>query len=365
MEIKPLTPRLTVEVQPTYKVEQTIINHGYTPTDAELTLTGSANALFYQNNNAWILQQFGDRLTFADLTYADKMLYATSDIVPSNFVLTFGANKDVIFLNGFAAFATRNTLPTIKWPEIEHNVNCQDDAFSYLDNIRDLPDDYFSEKSLIVNDGYAGNWNHCYSLRHIPASYFAAIQRGRNGERSYFAQWMGTFSSSYWLDELTGVPVDYTNNYTSNKFNFDGGLSHLKDYIFATDNGQPYTAKWKNQTMRLNYKTGYWNPDLPLYYYNSGVTADKEVSDDATYQALKDNPDWYTLDKSYSRYNHDSALRTINSLPDCSAYVASGGTNTIIFEAEAGSKTDGGACGALTAEEIAIASAKGWTVSFV
>lgn len=362
VKIKPLTPSMTVEVQPTYKVEQTIINQGYTPTNEELTIDRSASSFFYKDNNAWILQQFGDRLTFS-VVYAEKMLYSTTDKISSDFVLTFKPSADVIFIGGFAAFSIRTNLPTIKWPEVEHSINCQDDAFSYLDNVRELPDDYFGDKGTINNDGYSGNWNHCYSLRHIPTSYFAAMQRGRNGTNRY-AQWMGTFAASYWLDELVGVPVDYTNNYTSNKFNFSGGLSHLKDYIFATDNGQPYTAKWKNQTMRLNAKVGYWDASLPLYFYNSGITADKEVSDATTYSALKNDPDWFTLDKSYSRYNHDSALRTIENLPDCSAYVASGGTNTLIFEAEAGANTDGGACGALTAEEIAIASAKGWTISF-
>ena len=352
-----------MEVQPTYKVEQKIYNIGYTPTDEELTFRYKVNSLFIRDNNAWIAQQWGDRLKFVDLSRAEEMLYTSSDKVPSNFVLEFGANNTSIFINDFTSFSSRNTLPTIKWPEVEYSLICSN-AFTYMDNIRELPDDYFGDKGSIVNDGYTGNWNHCYSLRHIPSSYFAAMQRGRNNDNKY-AQWMGTFADSFWLDELTGVPVDYKNNYTSNSFNFSGGLSHLKDYIFATDNGQPYTAKWKYQTIDLHYKTGYWDRNLPLNYYNSGITADKEVSDDATYQALKDNPDWFTLNKSFSRYNHDSALRTINSLPDCSAYVASGGTNTIIFEAEAGSKTDGGACGALTAEEIAIASAKGWTVSFV
>lgn len=357
------TGHIKVEVQPTYKVEQTIINQGYTPTDAELTIDTSASSFFYEDNNAWILQQFGGRLTFNRLVYAEKMLYSTTDKVSSDFTLTFKPSADTIFIDGFAAYSTRTNLPTIKWPEVRHFISCQDDAFAHLDNVRELSDDYFGDKGLIVNDGYTGNWSHCYSLRHVPSSYFAAVQRGRNDNK--YAQWMGTFVASYWLDELVGVPVDYTNNFTSNKFHFDSGLSHLKDYIFATDNGQPYTAKWKYQTINMSNKTGYWDANTPLNYYNSGITADKEVSDDATYNALKNNPDWYTLDKSYSRYNHDSALRTINSLPDCSAYVASGGTNTIIFEAEAGSKTDGGACGALIAEEIAIASAKGWTISFV
>lgn len=358
------TGHIQVEVQPTYKVEQTIVNQGYTPTDDELTFRHKVNALFCVDNNAWIAQQWGDRLKFVDLIYAEEMLWQSSDKVPSNFVLEFGANQIYVFIGDFAAYSTRTSLPTIKWPDVEHTINCSG-AFTMMENIRALPDDYFGDKSLIYNEGYTGNWYNCCSLRHVPTSYFAAMQRGKNSEQSTYAHSMGSFANSYWLDELTGVPVDYKNDYTSNEFHFGGGLSHLKDYIFATDNGQPYAAKWKKQTIDLSRKTGYWDANSPLNYYNSGITADKEVSDDATYQALKNNPDWYTLDKSYSRYNHDSALRTINSLPDCSAYVASGGTNTIIFEAEAGSKTDGGACGALTAEEIAIASAKGWTVSFV
>lgn len=358
------TGHMTVNVQPTYKVEQKVYNIGYTPTDEELTFRYKVNTLFICDNNAWIAQQWGDKLKFVDLNNANEMLYQSSDKVPSNFVLEFPSNKTYVSIGDFAAYSTRTSLPTIKWPNVEHTLNCAG-AFMTMDNIRELPDNYFGEKSLIVNDGYTGNWYECHSLRHVPTSYFAAMQRGRNGESNHYAQWMGAFTNSYWLDELIGVPVDYTNDYTSNYFNFAGGLSHLKDYIFATDNGQPYTAKWKYQTIDLHYKTGYWDRNKPLNYYNSGITADKEVSDDATYNALKDNPDWFTLDKNYSRYNHDSALRTINSLPDCSAYVASGGTNTIIFEAEAGSKTDGGACGALTAEEIAIAAAKGWTISFV
>jgi hypothetical protein len=122
---------------------------------------------------------------------------------------------------------------------------------------------------------------------------------------------------------------------------------------------------WTKQTIDLSYRVGYIEKNS--YYlsyllnYNSGITADKEVKDDATYQALKNDPDWFTKDLAYSRYNHDSAVNTINSLPDCSAK----GGNTIKFKGAAGSKTDGGAINTLTAEEIAVATAKGWTVSLV
>jgi hypothetical protein len=104
------------------------------------------------------------------------------------------------------------------------------------------------------------------------------------------------------------------------------------------------------------------------YLYNSGITIDKCIYDDATYQALKNDPDNYVCGYStenphhYSRYDKASAIRTINSLPDVSG---SGGTNTIKFKGEAGLKTDNGAINTMTPEEIAVATAKGWTVSFV
>ena len=66
-----------------------------------------------------------------------------------------------------------------------------------------------------------------------------------------------------------------------------------------------------------------------------------------------------------SVYNHNSAVETINSLPDTSAFLAEvGGTNTITFYSDQGANTEGGAIGNLTAEEIAVAAAKGWTVAF-
>ena len=146
-------------------------------------------------------------------------------------------------------------------------------------------------------------------------------------------------------------------------------ISIFKDIIFdCNENGSPKAITVTKQTINLadNNYIGYSSNKTRILGYNSGITADKQVTDDATYQALKDDPDWWTTDIAYSRYNHDSAVRTINSLPDTSAYLASaGGTNTIKFKGAAGSKTDGGAINTLTEEEIAVATAKGWTVTLV
>ena len=123
-----------------------------------------------------------------------------------------------------------------------------------------------------------------------------------------------------------------------------------------------------NFILNLSSYVGWQSAGVREYEYSSGITRDKKVSDNESYQRLKDDPDWFTSDKNYSRYNHDSAVNTINSLPDTSAYLAEDGsriTNTIKFNGEAGSLTDGGAINTLTDSEIAIAASKGWTVAFV
>ena len=166
------------------------------------------------------------------------------------------------------------------------------------------------------------------------------------------------------LDEVIDLPVNYRDKgITSNLFNYTFySCNRLKNMTFAVqEDGTPYTAKWKSQVIDLSSVIGYAATGGVICDTNSGITEDKEVKDDATYQALKNDPDWFTCNVAYSRYNHDSAVATINSLPDTSAY----GTNTIKFTGASGELTDGGAINTLTEEEIAVATAKGWTVTFV
>lgn len=66
------------------------------------------------------------------------------------------------------------------------------------------------------------------------------------------------------------------------------------------------------------------------------------------------------MSPNYSLYNHDSAVETINSLPDCSGCAA----QTIKFRGSAGSAYNK-AINTLTDEEIAVATAKNWTVALV
>jgi hypothetical protein len=144
----------------------------------------------------------------------------------------------------------------------------------------------------------------------------------------------------------------------------------LKEVIFATqEDGTPYTVNWKNQVIDLSEEVGYENHTGAYFkttHYNAGIspTPLTRVGSATDYQELKNHPDWWTGDGSYGRYNRTSAVNTINSLPDTSAYLASaGGTNTIKFD-RTGSNTDGGNIYDLTEAEIAVAAAKGWTITF-
>ena len=185
-------------------------------------------------------------------------------------------------------------------------------------------------------------------------------------------QFMNNFTNMYCLDEIKNVKIwiknssgeYFTNNYvcfnngnyTSNG-NF-GNLQRIKDFVYYTENNVPIKVKLLTNisiTTKDNY--GYGN-NIKSYYDK----LDKEVTDDETYQALKNDPDWFTTNLYYSRYNHDSAVNTINSLPDVSgsSFIAN-----FQFNGNSGLKTDGGAINTLTPEEIAVATTKGWTIGLV
>ena len=246
-------------------------------------------------------------------------------------------------------------------------ISATDRLFYRCYYIREIPESFYNtwNWSYINNltSGYNGSqiemFYGMYSLRELPITMLENGNPVVNYSYSIYYRFVNT---CYSLNEIINLPFPHYNvSWTSNAFNvsFDK-CSRLKNMTFKLqEDGTPYIMKWKNQVINLSVEVGYLTNSTYVLNYNSGITVDKEVKDDATYQALKDDPDWFSKDINYSRYNHDSAVRTINSLPDTSAY----GTNTIKFKGASGALTDGGAINTLTEEEIAVATAKGWTVS--
>ena len=237
--------------------------------------------------------------------------------------------------------------------------------------LKEIPEDYFDNIDwsffTAMTSGYQGNMYYmfagCNGLRYIPVHKLKSNPKVTN----LYAYFYNGFADCYCLDELVDLSLPFTAAWTSNAFYESFNKCHrLKRLTFALNEGQPYVMDWKSQTIELTTGFGFSNNEKHIINDYSNITADKEVKDDATYQALKNDKDWFTCKIEYSRYNHDSAVETINSLPDTSAYLAAnGGTNTIKFKGAAGSATDGGAINTLTEAEIAVAAAKGWTVSLV
>lgn len=318
------------------------------------------------------IEKFGNTISTSNITSCNGMFYnSTLEKIPFNLKLGKTTNN---YINLSSLFSSAKKLKEIPALNLMTSVNSLYYLFSNCYNLRNLPDNFgadFDWSYMHNKDQYANLsmvFNNCYSLRSIPESFLNNIW-GLSNNLGY-SFFYGSFSNCFSLDEIKGLRFNIStmtsNMFSSQSFN---NCARVKDIIFALEeDGTVQTVNCKSQTIDLTMGIGYYTSSYlgDILNHNSGITADKRVKDDATYQALKNDPDWFTTDINYSRYNHDSAVRTINSLPDTSAYLATaGGTNTIKFKGIMGSLTDGGAINTLTEEEIAVATAKGWTVSLV
>jgi hypothetical protein len=316
------------------------------------------------------IEKFGNTISTKDLTDASYMFNQQYKLERIPFDLNFNINNNAPINYLFYQCYELKYIPKVNNIKIMSSNN----IFNSCQKLREIPEDWCDtwDWSYIENltSAYSGSrgsmFSNCYSLRKLPMEFLA---HGNPIASETNTIYYNCFSNCYTLDEIIGLPFPHTTNYNSNLFPSTFNRCYrLKNMTFALqEDGTPYVMKWKKQTIDLGASVGYGNAYDNAYIlsYNSGITADKEVKDDATYVALKNDIDWWTRKIEYSRYNHDSAVATINSLPDTSAYLTTaGGTNTINFNGVAGSKTDGGAINTLTAEEIAVATAKGWTISF-
>lgn len=337
-----------------------------------LAVIGDCTYRFSYNNWNWLIDNYGDKMTAPEVTVLYNMFANSSKLTKIPFAICSKDSSTNSSINCSRAFFSCYNLTEA--PVIKHiRISNMTEMYSQCNRIRYIPDPDDLDDTFEFSTGMNGTSDYCaqifyncYSLRKIPNRYLANIRN--KSTSSYSCAYRNTFYNCMSLDEIKGLGVSEPSAWTSNMLNNlnSNGWSRLKAFTFAVqEDGTPFVVNWKNQTLDLTY-IGYCvteNQKNTILNYNSGITADKEVYDDVTYQALKNDPDWFTGLQEYCRYNHDSAVETINSLPDTSAYGA--GTNVIKFTDISGQNTDGGAIQNLTAEEIAVATAKGWTVTLV
>lgn len=368
VELKKYTPLEMVDE--VYGIIDDFANAPIIPEEA-FTITGNCDYRFSNNGWNWFIENNGDKLTTKDISTLKYMFYYSNSLeeIPFNINITKSSTN---YESVFYYCNKLKSLPYIIGPERTPPTSAYSgtlslsNMFSYCSNIRTIPYDFFwkmipnkdfwDKNATLTPQNHTYIFNGCYSLRELPD----ISMLGGAWTSGYSCLYYYIFNSCYSLDKIENLPV--CGKFTSNAFiNTFDNCYRLKELTFAVnEDGTPKTANWKSQT--INTKMfGYMvssNENIWLGY-NHGITKDKKVFDDASYQLLKDDPDYYTTNERYSLYNHDAAVRTINSLPDCSAT----GTNTIHFKGNYGEYTDGGAINTLTEEEIAVAVAKGWTVS--
>lgn len=326
-----------------------------------LVLTGNCSVRFRNGGWDWFIEDYGDKITSKNITDLNSM-FNGSKVEEIPFTINAPTNADWQY-----AFNNMNNVKYIA-PIPVLNTNMASYLFGQCHNLRYLPE---VEKLTISKTTTAGMncviYN-CYSLREISDKWIENITGNLGITSSYSHPYKEFLYGCYALDEVKNIRVNNEKEFTSNMFTSAfGNCSRVKDITFATNSaGTPYAVKWKNQTIALNAGTGWLvHPDNYMIGYNSGINTDKRVTNDEEYAALKNDPDWWSSNAYYSRFNHDSAVNLINTLPNTSSYLAtSGGTNTIQFRNDAGTLTDGGSCGSLTEEEIAVAVAKGWTITY-
>ena len=333
---------------------------GYVPTDADLKLTGDCSNLFNSGKLKWIIDNYGNRITTEKISSTKGMFV---QYIGDNIPFIINSNYELNCQRMFYLAGIKGTLPKIVMTKTTDYVSDIGSMFyGYIyDNI---PDDYFNSMASVKIYKYvsmSGVFQGAKYITKIPSSWLTFTSKYPKTD-AYSNPYNVAFKNCYSLKKLNNLHTFSSfvikDNFFRETFN---GTYSLNSVTFAPlPEGTEY-RQWKSQVISLNSYVGYGIASNMTDIFDSN----KRVENDTTYAALKNTDDWWSSDINYSRYNHDSAVETINSLPNTKPYLdANGGTNTIIFQGNAGAKTDGGAINTLTDAEIAVATAKGWTVSF-
>lgn len=311
-------------------------------------LSGDCSYKFAYGSFNWLIDAVGDKMAVKDNIYGTGIFQQNASIkeIPFSLKVTKGADLNSCFYGCWELTAS---------PEI---TGCAGGSkmFCECKKLLSLNNTQLSYTTSLTSIAVEDMFRQCYSLRNI-GNFFDNFPSVFPGKSIY--GFYRTFENCYSIDELN-LPFVYSTY--NNSYGFNRCFSYcfrLKELTFRE--GEITAANYKGATIDLSDCVGYQTTSAN-YLTQYGFTNNTRVVDDETYQALKDHPDYWTSLMAYSRYNHNSAVNTLNSLPDCSSLSVS---NTIKFKGEAGSATDGGAINTLTEEEIAVATAKGWTVSLV
>ena len=289
-----------------------------------------------------------------------------------------------------------------------------DDFFSGCKNLRKLPN--FQFKRDIYGNQTSSAFSYCFNLEQTEMDkiyqFIGAFSTySQNPQINYcykikefdwskinikidnFSPTRIDFGYAPTLEKYV-IPATYTKSEaTSNRYDmrYQGSYPMLKDVSFVTNkDGSPMKSKMTNQTLAWwayseSYSWGYGDVTSECYKYSDidrthNIVGQTIEETQANYEKMKQYSDWHCtmrnnvnyqrssvpIGRLFSKFNHKTMVSIINTIMDTSEYIASkGGTNTIKFYKYQGDLTDEGGTSNLTEEEIAVATAKGWTIALV
>lgn len=373
-------------------------------------ISGNVQKMFSNDYFTHYINAFGNQITTQDLENA-QMFYGNRTIEEVPFDLNIASGdadhlfqgcqklkkiKDINFVNptntryglsmSFYDCQSLKEIGVIRNPYITRFNG----AFYNCSNLNYITIEGASLADAGIDKG--GNAFYCcFGLRELDSSFLKLLRLNQrygaeNGRYSYM------FFRCHSMDRIVGLGVPISSSSSTITLNMYGnafvGCDRVDELTFETnDDGTPKELYANNQIIDLSDGVGFspkaaWHTCItvgdimegklvPCFYdyiqpsassadiWNYQITADKNTEE---YYNHKDS---WTESYLYSRYNHRSMVNTINSLPDTSTFISSnGGTNTIIFKSNQGDSSPWGGTSNLTEEEIAVATAKGWTVSF-
>lgn len=339
---------------------------GDLPEEAFL-LTGNCSYKFCSEGWNWFINLFGDKITTSKVSNMDRMFYNNNTIT----AIPFDINTVTGSVNGGSMFYNCYNLEAIPELKTKTVFNEFGSVFQGCRSIKEIPQSWADnvDCSYLYTQKYANAGgmiiNGCYKLKSIPDRLLSNLHPHPEATTYNYFPYHSSIASCYSLEAVPNVTVSGV--FTSNAFsNWCSYCYRLKSITFNTnEDGTPLIANWKNQTIDLTKYVGFCSNKADMYGYTDSTISDyiANGTDLETYNNIvATRPNWFTDYYGYAAYDKDSAIETINSLPDTKAALANGGTNTIKFKANQGGGK-GKNISNLTADEIAVAAAKGWTVT--
>ena len=332
------------------------------PTAEDLTFTGDLQYFNYYGRMSKLIKKYGSQMSFNYVSNMDHA-FQGNDTLNSDFSnWTINLRNHASLINAFCSTSSIKKLPKFAGGSID---SCSSIFYDF--NGENIPDDLFTNTTFNLTstaNRYHGMFTDCHYLKKVPSWFSnAAFNTASHTFSSYANIYYSTFRSCWQLNEiiipLVLSPVELNQNC------FDSCLYDIhnaRKIVFApSPDSTNESCNWKNQVIDLTINVGYGEGDN-----NVSVRGDdKKIYDATTYAALKNDPNAWTKNLEYSFYNHDSALETLNSLPYTGNSASQSSPNIIKFNGESGSATDGGAINTLTTAEIAQATNRCWSVSYV